>query len=115
MAEPMPSNAIAIIGLSGRFPGADSLEAFWRNVAGGVECLSVPTDAELSAAGVPDELRSHPRYVRKYTALEGDDCFDADFFAVSPRDAHQPRWRLLFLSMLYRELNHGPSAAISIR
>jgi phthiocerol/phenolphthiocerol synthesis type-I polyketide synthase E len=108
MAEPMPPHAIAIIGLSGRFPGSDSLETFWRNVVNGVECLNVATDAELDAAGVSEEVRSHPRYVRKYTALDGEDCFDAGFFGVSPREAQiiDPQHRV-FLECAFEALEHA--------
>ena len=28
----LPPNAIAVIGMAGRFPGADSVSAFWRNL-----------------------------------------------------------------------------------
>jgi len=108
MAKPMPSHAIAIVGLAGRFPGADNLEAFWRNIAGGVECLDVPTDAELDAAAIPEEIRSHPRYVRKYTALDADDRFDAGFFGVSPREAQimDPQHRV-FLECAFEALEHA--------
>ena len=43
----LPRHAVAIIGLAGRFPGADDLGGFWANIANGVECLDVPTDADL--------------------------------------------------------------------
>lgn len=108
MAERMPSHAIAIIGLSGRFPGAETLDAFWRNVANGIECLNVPTSADLDGADVSEEIRSHPRYVRKYTALDGDDCFDASFFGASPREAQilDPQHRI-FLECAFEALEHA--------
>ena len=56
----MPSHAIAIVGMAGRFPGADGLEAFWRQIVEGVECLDILSDADLEAAGVPAALRRHP-------------------------------------------------------
>jgi len=31
---------IAIVGMAGRFPGADNLEEFWHNLRNGVESLS---------------------------------------------------------------------------
>jgi phthiocerol/phenolphthiocerol synthesis type-I polyketide synthase E len=108
MADPMPPQAIAIIGLSGRFPGADGIETFWRNIANGLECLNVPADADLDAAAVPQDVRANPRYVRKYTALDGDDCFDAAFFGISPREAQimDPQHRV-FLECAVEALEHA--------
>jgi acyl transferase domain-containing protein len=31
---------IAIVGMAGRFPGADNVEAFWRNLRDGVESIN---------------------------------------------------------------------------
>ncbi|MEM5672587.1 beta-ketoacyl synthase N-terminal-like domain-containing protein [Bacillus cereus] len=30
---------IAIIGISGRFPGADNVEVFWRNLSCGIDSI----------------------------------------------------------------------------
>ena len=40
---------IAIVGMAGRFPGADDVDAFWRNVQGGVESVSRFTDGRRHA------------------------------------------------------------------
>ena len=45
--------SVAIIGMAGRFPGAPNIEAFWRNLQGGVESISRFSESELVAAGVP--------------------------------------------------------------
>ncbi|HEV7657712.1 MAG TPA: beta-ketoacyl synthase N-terminal-like domain-containing protein, partial [Mycobacteriales bacterium] len=62
---------VAVIGMSGRFPGADGVEAFWRNLREGVESITFFTGEELAAAGVPREEREHPDYVPAFGALEG--------------------------------------------
>lgn len=36
----MSETDIAIIGMSGRFPGAKDLEDFWQNLRDGVESIS---------------------------------------------------------------------------
>ena len=36
---------VAVIGMSGRFPGADGVEAFWRNLREGVESITFFTGA----------------------------------------------------------------------
>src|SRR6266566_2898448 len=43
---------IAIIGMSGRFPGASCLSQFWHNLRSGVESITFFSDDELLAAGV---------------------------------------------------------------
>ncbi len=44
---------IAVIGLAGRFPGARSLDQFWKNLAAGVESICPLTEDELRRSGVP--------------------------------------------------------------
>ena len=43
---------IAVIGLTGRFPGAKNVDEFWQNLKGGVETITRFSDQELKAAGV---------------------------------------------------------------
>src|SRR3984885_8256160 len=44
-----PSTAIAIIGMTGRFPGADSVEEFWANLCDGVKSISFFDQEELES------------------------------------------------------------------
>lgn len=55
---------IAIIGMAGRFPGANDVGTFWQNLKNGVESVSFFTDAELAEAGVAPEMLANPRYVK---------------------------------------------------
>ena len=112
MPEQMPPHAIAIIGFAGRFPGARSLDDFWRNISDGIETLDTLSDAELDAAGVPESLRTNPHYVRKGTALEEADHFDAGFFGLSPREAQilDPQHRI-FLECAWEALEHAGHSA----
>ena len=43
---------IAIIGIAGRFPGADNVDQFWQNLKTGVESVSFFSDQELEGSGV---------------------------------------------------------------
>ncbi|HEV8580107.1 MAG TPA: amino acid adenylation domain-containing protein [Thermoanaerobaculia bacterium] len=92
-AEEAPATArregrdIAIVGMAGRFPGADSVDELWRNVREGVESISFFSREELLAAGIPQELISDPSYVRAKGVLRDVDRFDAPFFGYSPREA----------------------------
>jgi acyl transferase domain-containing protein len=84
---PAPEPEIAIIGMSGRFPGADDVEAFWQNISTGVESFTVFSDADLLAAGEDPALFNRPEYVRSRPVLRDIRGFDAAFFGVSPREA----------------------------
>jgi acyl transferase domain-containing protein/acyl carrier protein len=81
------SNAIAIIGMAGRFPGARNLEEFRHNLEAGVESITFLSDEELLSAGVDRELLDDPAYVRAAALLEDAELFDAAFFEYSPREA----------------------------
>ncbi len=99
---------IAIIGMSGRFPGAADVEAFWQNLRDGVESISRFSEAEVLAAGVSPELARNPHYVRAGGVLEGADRFDAGFFGVYPREAElmDPQHRV-FLECAWEALEHA--------
>src|SRR5436309_9016332 len=97
--------AIAIIGMSGRFPGAQTVEAFWQNVAAGVKSIRFFTMEELAAAGVDTTLLQHPNYVKAGAVLEGFEQFDAAFFGFAPHEAElmDPQHRL-FLECAWEAL-----------
>jgi len=78
---------IAIIGMAGRFPGAQTLEDFWRNLRDGIESISFFSDEELLAQGIPSEMLSDPKYVKAKATIENVDLFDAAFFEYSSREA----------------------------
>ncbi|HEY0404742.1 MAG TPA: type I polyketide synthase, partial [Pyrinomonadaceae bacterium] len=78
---------IAIIGMSGRFPGARNVAEFWRNLRDGVESISFFTDEELTAAGVEPAAFRSPDYIRAAGVLEDVELFDAAFFGFNPKDA----------------------------
>ena len=52
---------IAIIGMSGRFPGAPSIERFWENLRDGIESITPFSHSELQAAGVDPRGVRQPR------------------------------------------------------
>ena len=68
---------IAIIGMRGRFPGADDLDEFWRNLAEGVESITPLSREDMRAAGIPDQVTSLPGYVNAAPLLGDVDMFDA--------------------------------------
>ncbi len=101
-------SAIALIGMSGRFPGAPTIETFWQNIAAGVTSIRVLTDEELLAAGVNPTLLAQPNYVKAGAPLEDITRFDAAFFGYTPREAEimDPQHRL-FLECAWEALEQA--------
>lgn len=96
---------IAVIGMACRFPGADDVESFWRNVRDGVESIRFFTDEELLARGVSAETLADPHYVKASAEISNADGFDAAFFGYTPREAAEtdPQHRL-FLEVAWQAL-----------
>ncbi|MBC6431622.1 SDR family NAD(P)-dependent oxidoreductase [Nostoc sp. HG1] len=96
---------IAIIGISGRFPGANNIEEFWHNLQAGIESISQLTDDELLSAGVAPSSLDDSNYVKASGILENIDLFDAVFFDFNPKEAEitDPQHRL-FLECAWEAL-----------
>jgi natural product biosynthesis luciferase-like monooxygenase protein len=106
-------DGIAIVGLSGRFPGARDVAQLWENLRRGVESITFFSDEELLAAGVPPEILRAPGYVKARAVLDDIDRFDAGLFGYSPREAEllDPQQRL-FLECAWEALEragHDPA------
>lgn len=83
----IPENAIAIIGMSGRFPKAGNLDEFWQKLHDGEELITFFTDQELLDDGLDPAMLHNPHYVKACGLLQDYDMFDALFFGYSPREA----------------------------
>ena len=68
---------IAIIGMSGRFPGARNVAEFWENLRNGVESISFFSAEEMAPAGVPASALQQPGFVNAGGVLDDIDLFDA--------------------------------------
>ncbi len=97
-------NLIAIVGIAGRFPGARTVEQFWRNLVEGAESITRFSEAELEDS-FPDEVRRAPNFVKARPILADVDQFDADFFGMYAREAEltDPQQRL-FLECAWEAL-----------
>ena len=86
---------IAIVGMAGRFPGARSVAEFWANQLLGVEAISQFRVEDLDIPNAA-EVSKNPTYVRARSILDDVDLFDAEFFAIYPREAElmDPQQRL---------------------
>ncbi len=89
-------NAVAIIGMAARFPGANSHEEYWRNLCEGREAIERIPESELED-GLTAADRAQGTYVAARALLRDVDQFDAAFFQFLPRDAEltDPQQRLL--------------------
>ncbi|WP_394841999.1 acyltransferase domain-containing protein [Pendulispora brunnea] len=78
---------IAVVAMNGRFPGADGIEPFWKNIREGRESISFFSDEELADAGVDQATLRHPKYVKARGVVRGIKMFDPLFFGFSHREA----------------------------
>jgi amino acid adenylation domain-containing protein len=108
LEHPLPAHGIAVVGIAGRFPGADSVDEYWRNLVAGAESVSVFTTEELAASGISQADLQNPDYVRARGLLKDPDLFDAAFFGISNREAElmDPQHRL-FLETCWNALEHA--------
>ena len=97
LEQDISSSDIAVIGMSGRFPGAAGLEEFWSNLCQGRESIRVIADDELLRHGVDPQVVGASDYVKAVADLRGVEFFDNGFFGFTPRDAEimDPQLRLL--------------------
>jgi acyl transferase domain-containing protein len=101
-------SAIAVIGMSARFPKARTVDALWENLRSGVPAVTFFTDAELAEAGIPRRLVDHPDYVKARAVLDSPELLDAKFFGLTPREAEimDPQQRL-FLECAWEALENA--------
>lgn len=97
MSDNLPGDAIAIIGMAGRFAAADGLPEFWSALRDGRELITRYTRDDLVQRGVPESVVDHPNYVAARGSITDPLGFDAPFFGYSPREAQlmDPQQRLI--------------------
>ncbi|RRS06759.1 SDR family NAD(P)-dependent oxidoreductase [Pseudoalteromonas sp. J010] len=100
MESKLPGKDIAVIGMAGRYPGANNLDELWQNLLAG----------EDSITEIPDERFNSRRYNGAYSKYRGGfidavDRFDSVFFNIAPREAESmdPQERL-FLEVAWEAL-----------
>lgn len=92
---------IAIIGMSGKFPGASNIREFWDNLSNGIETISFFTKEELRNESIDMELLDNNNYIRAKGYLQSCEYFDNNFFGISARMAEtmDPQLRLLLMGV----------------
>jgi len=97
-AEDYDDGRIAIIGMSGRFPGADTLDAFWNNLTEGRSSIQeVPTSRWNADTFYDPDFRNPGKSNSKWGGFLSDiDQFDPQFFKILPLEAEwmDPQQRL---------------------
>ncbi|NUR60147.1 MAG: SDR family NAD(P)-dependent oxidoreductase [Catenulispora sp.] len=101
------SEPIAIVGLAGRYPMADTLEELWRNLRSGRDCVTeIPPERwDKERYFDPSGERPATGYSKWGGFLRDLDRFDPLFFNIPPREARQmdPQERL-FLETAWHAL-----------
>ncbi|MEU7020187.1 beta-ketoacyl synthase N-terminal-like domain-containing protein [Streptomyces sp. NPDC046203] len=105
-------NAVAIVGMAGRFPGAATTDELWQGLLDGVESVRTFSAEEMAEAGVSPERIASPGRVPRGADLADADLFDAGFFGVTQRDARlmDPQQRV-FLTCAWQALEDAGLAA----
>lgn len=107
---------IAIVGMAGRFPDADSVEELWKLLSDGVDChkvvskilrLSSEINTNPNDAKIPSDRFDPTTHLPKDKGasvygnfMKNPGLFDARFFNMSPREAMQtdPQQRLALVT-----------------
>ncbi|KAH7120608.1 PKS16 protein, partial [Dactylonectria macrodidyma] len=101
-STPSNSNSVAIVGMSGRFPGAESLDDFWRVLEAGIDlCREIPQERfDVKSHHDPTGKKDNTTLARFGCFIDRPGMFDARLFNMSPREAAStdPGQRLLLMT-----------------
>lgn len=99
--QSLEQDAIAVIGMSGRFPLSEDVEALWRNLFEEKDCVTeIPNDRWNWQQIYGDPSKEDSKTNIKWGGfIEGIREFDPAFFGISPLDATlmDPQQRLLLI------------------
>ena len=110
---------IAIIGMACRFPEADDIDQFWKNLVEGRNCIGVPGNyrrapLEKWYAAAMGKKSIHREEYDSGGYLSDIDLFDAGFFSLHDKEAdNMDPWQRLFLEVAYQaveDAGYGGSA-----
>ena len=90
-------DGIAIVGMAGRFPGADNLSQFWEMLESGMDAVTDGRRDTGSWEGAVGDPNADDLAYRRGAFLSDIDLFDSRFFRISPIEARlmDPRQRML--------------------
>ncbi|MBX7066758.1 MAG: hypothetical protein K1X28_05965 [Parachlamydiales bacterium] len=101
-------NAIAIIGMAGKFPGAENIIEFWENLSSGVESVLRKSDNTIKENGGSGGNCFSPTVIKARGVLRDIELFDADFFGMTDSEAQlsDPQHKL-FLECAWESLENA--------
>lgn len=101
-------DAIAVVGVAAKVPGASDVDAFWLNLVRGQESVTSLSDEHLRDHGVPDSLLADPEYVKAAALVPDAQYFDAGLFGMTAREAQtcDPQIRL-FLEVAHATVENA--------
>ncbi|WP_282080904.1 beta-ketoacyl synthase N-terminal-like domain-containing protein [Aquimarina algiphila] len=99
---------IAIIGMSGKFPGASDVFSFWNNLLENLEGISHFSKEQIASHFNIKKENISKDLITSFGVLGEETSFDADFFKFSDNEAviTSPQQRL-FLTCAYEALEQG--------
>lgn len=95
-----PPSAVAVVGLAGRFPGADDVEELWDIICSGKSMVQEVPKERVDFEG-SFRVKSDQKWASKHkfygNFISHHDCFDTAFFRISGKEATfmDPQQRLL--------------------
>lgn len=98
------SSAIAVIGMAGRFPGADTIDELWKLLIEGKEAITF-FDSETLDQSIPNSIKNDHSYVKARGIINNADLFDPAFFGINPKLAElmDPQQRI-FLEIAWEAM-----------
>ncbi|AJQ95101.1 SDR family NAD(P)-dependent oxidoreductase [Gynuella sunshinyii] len=108
--------AVAVIGVSGRFPGSEDLRAFWQHLQANDDLITEVPASRWRWQDYDGDPIEQPGKTRVKSAgfMADADRFDAAFFGISPREAISldPQLRLMLETVwaTIEDAGYGPSS-----
>jgi acyl transferase domain-containing protein/acyl-coenzyme A synthetase/AMP-(fatty) acid ligase/acyl carrier protein len=84
---PAKQEGFDIVGLAGRFPGADDVDAFWENLRKGEVSATFLSKELLQSKGVPNDVLDNRDFVPCAYMINDVDKFDHQFFGIGKHEA----------------------------
>ncbi|MCW3466422.1 SDR family NAD(P)-dependent oxidoreductase [Chitinophaga nivalis] len=97
---------IAVIGIAGRYPGADNMATFWQHLTEGKNGITTIPASRWDWKAFDHKRSPGGKKISRWGGFIDDaDCFDPQFFRISPREAEimDPQERL-FLEVCWETL-----------
>ena len=105
---------IAIIGMSGRFPGARTVDQLWSNLETGIDSITRFGDADLEDR-FPPETRAQANFVRARAIIDGVDQIETGPVSAFRKSKHEYHLEPIpeLWKPLLRELKCGLKTAVA--